>query len=178
MGFDRYQDHEYTFAAPMLQAPCQQPLACCASVLCVPCFQYYLRRRLLRGDMEKYECCTGSCRGFMCYEGSIFCEDRAPELCLFLESSLCPCCALGYTRSALMRQERLQSDPCDRRLIRLGNAVALCNCISVWLNCARSGAHCLHTCAECCYCCTFRKYNVSLGEKELVIDNRVCLTSR
>lgn len=45
---------------PMIQAPLRLPIMCCAFTICAPCGQWYMRRRLLDGDMSKYKLWQGT----------------------------------------------------------------------------------------------------------------------
>jgi hypothetical protein len=44
----------------MIQTPCRKPIMCCAFTLLAPCGQFYIRRRLLNGDMTKYKLWQGT----------------------------------------------------------------------------------------------------------------------
>lgn len=43
----------------MLEAPCRRPLTCCLTTFCLPCGQWYARRKVLGGDMTKYKLWQG-----------------------------------------------------------------------------------------------------------------------
>ncbi len=52
-----------------------------------------------------------------------------PEVCLCLEVIFCEACSISATRMAMMDSRDIQPDPCDSRLIRLNNCLALLACI-------------------------------------------------
>ena len=44
---------------PMIWTPLKLPICCCAFTVCAPCGQFYMRRRLLDGDMTRYKLWQG-----------------------------------------------------------------------------------------------------------------------
>jgi len=50
-------------------------------------------------------------------------ERTHPECFLCLEVAFCPSCAVSSTRMLVMDKYELHSDPCDRKLIRINNAL-------------------------------------------------------
>ena len=57
--FERRRGYEKTWDLETFDAPLKKPGACCAATVCGPCVSYYVRKRLLYGDMTKYVCCGG-----------------------------------------------------------------------------------------------------------------------
>jgi hypothetical protein len=61
---------------PMIETPLRRPIQCCLFSTCCPCGQWYMRYRLLGGDMTKYKlwqgyhdgphCCARRCPGAPC----------------------------------------------------------------------------------------------------------------
>ena len=44
---------------PMIWTPLKLPICCLGFTICAPCGQFYMRRRLLDGDMTKYKLWQG-----------------------------------------------------------------------------------------------------------------------
>ncbi|KAK7240119.1 hypothetical protein SO694_00117092 [Aureococcus anophagefferens] len=130
------------FKTGMQDAPCKDPLACCCGGL--PCFlpftNCYMRHKALEGNMDACVCCQGYYDRCCFKAGSI--GDQGNPCCLALEGFCCLSCSLSSTRMyavgvappgrASARRPRvryvmdkydLQSDPCDRRIIRFNNCV-------------------------------------------------------
>jgi hypothetical protein len=102
--------------------------------------QYFLRRKVLDGDMSQYRCCQGyvHCCGFgnetpcpglfihIRYQSTqihLSGETECPDLCLCFEAWLCNGFAVSASRLVIMDRFHLSSDPCDYRLIRISNAL-------------------------------------------------------
>ena len=113
-----------TWRVPMVEAPMKQPLVC-AGAACVPCAQYYVRLRVLDGDISKYKLFQGRADGPHCcahiwpsapitIKSGTY-GDSGSSAWLCAESCLCPCCAFEVSR-AVMKQERgLADDPTEVR---------------------------------------------------------------
>lgn len=117
------------FKTGMQDAPCKDPLACCCGGL--PCFlpftNCYMRHKALEGNMDAYVCCQGYYDRCCFKAGSI--GDQGNPCCLALEGFCCLSCSLSSTRMYVMDKYDLQSDPCDRRIIRFNNCVQMLACI-------------------------------------------------
>jgi len=116
------------FQTAMCDSCCADPLCFCGAILCAPCGQFYLRRKVLGDDLTRYVCCQGY-YDRCCFKAGNCCEHDCPTLCLCIESCLCISCAMSATRNYAMDAKGLQSDPCDRRIIRFNNCVQLCSCV-------------------------------------------------
>lgn len=143
------------FKTGLMDAPCADPTCCCLACICNPCTQWELRRKILNYDMTKYSCCQGylNCG---CFRAGECCEQSCPECCLCCEVVLCPSCAISATRFYVMDWKGLQSDPCDRRLIRCNNCLQLLTCIcdilSIFIGDLRPIAQLLRCVSDITYC--------------------------
>jgi len=117
-----------TFKTQMMDAPCADPSCFCLMCVCHPCTSFELRRKVLNYDMSRYSCCQGYFN-LCCFTAGECGESSCPECCLCCEVLCCPSCAISATRLYVMDWKGLQSDPCDRRLIRFNNCVQLLACI-------------------------------------------------
>eukprot|EP00640_Fibrocapsa_japonica_P004394 CAMPEP_0113935946 /NCGR_PEP_ID=MMETSP1339-20121228/2967_1 /TAXON_ID=94617 /ORGANISM="Fibrocapsa japonica" /LENGTH=226 /DNA_ID=CAMNT_0000938251 /DNA_START=97 /DNA_END=777 /DNA_ORIENTATION=- /assembly_acc=CAM_ASM_000762 len=124
---DKYGHYSNTFQLSMKDATCQEPGCCLASCFCPPCAQYIIRQKALEGDMSNYRCCQGYYDEACLKSGSCG-ESSCPEVCLCFEATFCNSCAVSSTRRLVMDTYLLQSDPCDRRLIRLNNCIQCLTC--------------------------------------------------
>ena len=117
------------FKTGMQDAPCKDPLACCCGGL--PCFlpftNCYMRHKALEGNMDAYVCCQGYYDRCCFKAGGI--GDQGNPCCLALEGCCCISCSLSATRMYVMDKYDLQSDPCDRRIIRFNNCIQCLACI-------------------------------------------------
>ena len=48
---DPHTNESSGYEISMLEAPTTRPITCCLSTMCVPCAQYYVRKKVLNGDM-------------------------------------------------------------------------------------------------------------------------------
>lgn len=136
------------FKTDMMNAPCADPLCCLASCFC-PCPAAFVnRKRALEGDMTKYTCCQGYYDGVCCCSPGECGEQSAPNLCLCLEVTCCHSCAVYSTRSLVMDQKNLQSDPMDRRIVRFNNFCQGLACLC-WIAALISGSRDVRDCARC-----------------------------
>ena len=104
--------YENEWHTTMMDAPKQDPLIFVASCCCLPCTQWYLRRKALKGDMTKYACCQnyndvrcskyGPFRGAPIWVGGQMGESTCPDICLFCEAWLFPSCTVSATRALVM----------------------------------------------------------------------------
>jgi len=114
-----------------------------------------LRKKVLRGDMTKYKCCQGyyNC---CCFRGGEMGEKDCPDLCLCLEAFCCQNLSLSASRMHVMDEKNLQSDPCDRRIIRINNCVQCLACVCQIIACitgqCQGMADLLTHCAHLMYC--------------------------
>jgi len=143
------------FKTSMMDAPCKDPCCCCVACICPWCTAFALRRTVLADDMSKYLCCQGyfDC---CCFKAGTLGESNCPTCCLCLEAVCCLSCAVSATRIYAMDQKGLQSDPCDRRLIRCNNCVQLLSCIcdilAICIEQLRPCAQLLDTIRHILYC--------------------------
>jgi len=144
-----------TFKTSMCDAPCSDPLCCCAACLCPCCTAFQVRRQVLDYDWTQYKCCQGyyDC---CCFKAGSCCESTCPCPCLCCEAFLCQSCAISSTRMYVMDQKGLQSDPCDRRIIRCNNCVQLlaciCNTLAICIEQIRPCAQILNAVSHIIYC--------------------------
>jgi len=133
----RPSGHE--FKTDLCGACCSDPCCCLCQLYNPCCTQWYLRRKALNYDMSKYECCQGYFKNTMCCccceNNCRSCTDCCPTCCLCCEALFCNCCALNSTRFYVMDSRNLQSDPCDRKLIRCNNMIQCCSCLCNILAC-------------------------------------------
>ncbi len=54
-----HTDESSGYEISMLQAPCKRPFTCCFATFCLPCCQWYNRRKVLGNDMTKYKLWQG-----------------------------------------------------------------------------------------------------------------------
>jgi len=92
-----------------------------------------LGHKALEGNMDAYICCQGY-YDRMCWKaGSV--GDQGNPCCLAIEGFCCMSCALSATRMYVMDKYDLQSDPCDRRIIRFNNFMQMLSCFCHILAC-------------------------------------------
>ena len=118
------------FKVGMKDAPCKDPAICCAGFLCNPCVGFYMRKKVLGGNLDLYMCCQGYYDGLCCGHpkaGSY--GDTGNPACMACEMCCCPGWATSATRQYVMDQYDLASDPCDRQIIRFNNFMQLLSCI-------------------------------------------------
>lgn len=121
------------FKTGMKDAPCNDPLFCIFSCLCMPCSNCFLRYKAIDENMDNYICCQGhyDCNCFKA--GSI--GDQGNPCCLAIEGLCCSSCAVSATRMHLMDKYDLSSDPCDNQIIRFNNFMQMLACICEILAC-------------------------------------------
>jgi hypothetical protein len=115
-----YGEGRVRFQTDLMGAPCSScPTSCCwftcQFIPFTQCLtQYFLRRKVLDGDMTKYVCCQGyfNC---CCFQAGSMGEQSCPDLCLCLEALCCNCYAVSASRIYTMEMYNLESDPCDYR---------------------------------------------------------------
>lgn len=142
----------------MLQAPCcKRPITCCLSTLCVPCSQWYVRRKVLGDDMTKYKlwqgyhdgphCCARTCPSSPCItiKSGTYGEQDCPNLFLCLEvcclgGMYSTCCAFDVSRRYQREERGLSLDPTEHRLAK---------CVGFF-------SQIMHSCFKlgCCMCAT------------------------
>jgi hypothetical protein len=139
-----------------LQAPIYRPISCCASMTCLPCGQWHLRRKVLNNDMSKYklwqgyhdgpQCCARRCPGsFITIEAGTYGEQDCPNFFLCLEvwvlaGMWSSCCAFDVSRRVLREERGLNVDPTEERQSK----------------CAAFFGNIMHCCIQAgfCYCMT------------------------
>eukprot|EP01041_Mallomonas_annulata_P008654 gene8654-17857_t len=129
-----YGDNRVKFQTDLMWSSCSEcpKSACWCLCQCFPftscCTQYFLRRKVLEGDMTKYSCFQGyfNC---CCFKAGSCQEQSCPDLCLCLEALCCNCLAISASRVYVMEKYNLESDPCDYRLIRINNCLQMLACV-------------------------------------------------
>ena len=79
---------------------------------------------------------------FCCFAAGNCGEQNCPNFCAFMEGCFCNCIAVSASRTYMMDQYDLSSDPCDYRLIRINNCLQLlscfCNILAIFVREVRS----------------------------------------
>jgi hypothetical protein len=125
--YDRMQgrsNYPREFQTQLITAPCASPLYCCYATFCCWCASFQQRKQLLYGDLSRYICCAGACP----CSGRMG-EQKCPELCLAMESSLCFPQSVASTRYALQDELRIQNTPFDNCVIGTMIAAAYLSCV-------------------------------------------------
>jgi len=152
---DPYGTNPNQFKTGLFDAPCADPQCCLIACLCPPCTQFELRRKVLNYDMTKYTCCQGYAN-MCCFKAGQCGESSCPEVCLCCEVLCFPCLSISATRMYVMDYKNLQSDPCDRRLIRCNNCLqivaCICNILAIFFAQLRELAQLLRCVADITYC--------------------------
>ncbi|GMH32175.1 hypothetical protein BSKO_00009 [Bryopsis sp. KO-2023] len=96
----------------MFKTCCEDPCYCCGALCCPHCVSCSLRKRALRYDMTRYECCNGyfPCSG-RCG------EQNCPGFCLCLEVCCCFGSSVAVTRWMIQDELRIQNSTCDNCLM-------------------------------------------------------------
>ena len=119
LGEDLHPEGEREFDVSICHAPCQSPLCCLAGCLCGPCAQCNLRLKALDGNIKKYTCCMDAT--------TCTSSKHCPWLCLCMEVTCCTECAQEATYHFVMEDRNIRTSPCERRLTRLQNCLAVRN---------------------------------------------------
>lgn len=114
---------------PLCRSACREPCCCIGQFIFPCCVQYALRKEALDDNLNDYICCQGYVSGCCCCKPGRLGEKRCPGLCLCIEVTFCNSCAVSSTRNFVMDKYNLQSDPWDRRIIRLNNCIQMLACI-------------------------------------------------
>mmetsp|Transcript_16031 Transcript_16031/g.16148 ORF Transcript_16031/g.16148 Transcript_16031/m.16148 type:complete len:212 (-) Transcript_16031:167-802(-) len=148
------------FQTTMMAAPCANCPSSCCWFTCqfIPftscCTQYFLRRKVLDGDMSKYSCFQGY-SDCCCIRAGSLGEQNCPDCCLCLEACCCNCIAVSASRIYVMEQYNLGSDPCDYRLINFNNCIqalaCICNILAMFIPDLREIARIIDCIADCVY---------------------------
>jgi len=144
-----------SFKTTLFDAPCNDPGCCMLACFCPPCTQFELRRKVLNYDMTKYTCCQGYA-DCCCFHAGQCGEHSCPECCLCAEVLCFPCLSISATRLYVMDFKGLQSDPCDRRMIRCNNCLQIVSCIcsilAIFIAELRQLAQLIRCVADITYC--------------------------
>lgn len=125
---DERGQRQEKFQIKLIEAPCKEPLQCVCTYFCTPCSTYYVRQTVLGGTLDNYSCCQGYMNN-SCFKAGSCGESTCPQLCLGVESFCCLGPSMSSSRMYLMDQHDLQSDPCDRQMIRFTNCIMMLACI-------------------------------------------------
>lgn len=150
--------HGQTFQTTMCKSPVDNCPRFCFAFIC-PCLSAcLLRRQVLEGDMSKYSCCQGYVPICGCDKPNCCGAQSCPNFCNCVEASVCCSFSVSSTRAYVMDQRGLQSDPCDRRLIRLNNFCATLSCICDIIACfyepCRNAANVMRNISRIIFLCT------------------------
>mmetsp|Transcript_11407 Transcript_11407/g.23200 ORF Transcript_11407/g.23200 Transcript_11407/m.23200 type:complete len:223 (+) Transcript_11407:49-717(+) len=126
------QNNPHVFAIGLAQAPCKEPLCCCASSLGTPCgiTACWARKAVLEkyaNGMDDYVCCQGYVGKCCCIEPATTCKGSPAGLCL--EGCCCPMVSLSIARLHLMDAKQVRPDPCDYKIICCSNTLQLISCV-------------------------------------------------
>jgi hypothetical protein len=160
---------------PMIETPLRRPIQCCLFTTCCPCGQWYMRYRLLGGDMTKYKlwqgyhdgphCCARRCPGAPCTIASgTYGEEKCPHA--FLGAEVCclagawsVCCSFDVNRRMIKTERNLGDDPTEVRVnkcidffSRLASQcfmLSCCVCVaSCLVGCCAPGSEGAQDCSE------------------------------
>ena len=143
-AFGPYVNNRETFDISLCQAPCKEPLCCCASAACFCPVQVYMRHKVLNhvepgSGWSNYICCQGMCGGCCCIQPGNLCESTCPVPCMCLEACLCPGPAVSATSNVIRERYSLGLDEDDVRLIRCSNCLfyfsVLLSCVAMCTDC-------------------------------------------
>lgn len=143
----------------MILTPVRAPLRCLFYTGCAPCGQWWMRNRLLGGDMTKYKLWQGYHDGPVCLarvcpgapftiKSGTYGESNCPHS--FLAAEVCclgcawsVCCSYDVNRRMIKEQRNLRNDPLENRVD---------NCIGFFSNLASQLCMCA-LCVHCASCC-------------------------
>jgi len=143
----------------MISTPVRVPLKFCFYTACAPCGQWWMRKKLLGGDMSKYKLWQGYHDGPVCLarrcpgapftiEAGTYGESQCPEA--FLAAEVCclgcawsVCCSFDVNRQMIKDQRNLGNDPTENRVN---------NCIGFFSKLASHLCMCA-VCVHCSSCC-------------------------
>ncbi|CAI7728589.1 unnamed protein product [Closterium sp. NIES-53] len=114
----------------MWQAPAKELPFCCIATWCSPCASYYLRDRVLYGDMSRYQCCGG----FLPCSGHCG-ESKCPKFCLGVEVCLCFPSSVASTRFLIQDQLNIMNSKCDNGILAFLVCLEQLACIFAILAC-------------------------------------------
>jgi len=123
-----YANQADKYDITMCQAPCREPLCCCASMACFCPVQIYMRHKVLNhvtpdSGWSNYICCQGMFGGCCCIQPGSLGESTCPLPCMCLEACLCPGAAVSATSGVIREKYMLGLDEDDVRLIRCSNCL-------------------------------------------------------
>ena len=147
--------------AGLCGAPCASPCCWCASCVCLPCANYYIRSKALE-DMRNYKCFQGyTCPCIDCCCSS--CEKSCGPCCLAIETCMCPHLSVFATRHYIQDKYRVQNSPCEDTCF---DCVIAMECL---MCCLPEDSHMhelLHCIVHLCFCigmpCMQVQHNVQL----------------
>eukprot|EP00929_Paragymnodinium_shiwhaense_P102877 TRINITY_DN66104_c0_g1_i2.p1 TRINITY_DN66104_c0_g1~~TRINITY_DN66104_c0_g1_i2.p1 ORF type:complete len:317 (-),score=43.93 TRINITY_DN66104_c0_g1_i2:361-1311(-) len=159
-------------------AICYNPHIFCCNFCCPCLIQYYVRRKVLDGDMSRYICFQGRrdgnyCLAAMCpgkglpftFTAGTYGEQNCPDGYLCMEATCCTVCAFEVSREEQREPRLLQRDPTETRVDR---------CLDFWgsvADCLCCCACCL-TCFSCCLkCCVDSEGSDDLAESSQRLGN-------
>lgn len=149
-----------------MDACCAAPGACIYASCCPCCSNFSLRKRVLGGDITKYKCCQGYFDCCCCKAGHMG-ESSCPSCCLCLEVCCCPGMAISATRMYLMDSRNIQSDPCDRRLIRFNNCLqcisCICSILAIFISELKDVSACIRCIVDLVSCTVFGCMNAQVS---------------
>lgn len=159
----------------MLETPIRAPLQCCCFTLLPCCGQWYMRYKLLDGDMSRYKlwqgyhdgphCCATRCEGApITIRSGTYGEDKCPHA--FLCAEVCclagawsVCCSFNVNRRMIKVERNLGNDPTENRVnscisffsslasqcCMIGCMFSICSCL---IGCCAPGSEGAQECSE------------------------------
>lgn len=135
----------------MMETPIRAPCQWCIFTMLPCCGQWYLRYKLLDGDMSKYKlwqgyhdgphCLARQCPGAPCtIESGTYGESNCPHAFLCLEVSVLAgawsvCCSFNVNRRMIKDERKLGNDPTENRVDScigfFSNLASQCCCLGV-----------------------------------------------
>ncbi|CAI5481131.1 unnamed protein product [Closterium sp. Yama58-4] len=155
----------------MWQAPAKELPFCCIATWCSPCASYYLRDRVLYGDMSRYQCCGG----FLPCSGHCG-ESKCPKFCLGMEVCLCFPSSVAATRFLIQDQLNIMNSKCDNGILAFLVCLEQLACIFAILACIlqsdslQDAAQALRCMADVVYCsvcaCMQTQHKIELDTRD------------
>jgi len=115
----------------LFESCCKNPVGFCYGLICVPCFAYQQRMRILTSVNTTYQPFNGSCGGCCeAFQETIVPGSPGEKCCMCCEFVLCPCCAVIVNRDMITVHYNVAEDKCDEYMV-----VCLGMCCAIVLIC-------------------------------------------
>lgn len=153
-----YLNNPDKFQVNMCEACPKNPLKCCLGgcpITCL-CTAVHLRYTVLNhvnkdSEWRDYSCCQSMYGSVCCFKPGEMGEKNCPAFCMTCEACCCPGMAISASRFTMMEKYRLQTDPCDIRIIRINNCLQCLTCVAQVVDCIvhNEVTQQVETCLEC-----------------------------